>query len=64
MGIIKATAEAVKGTLSDSWLEVYEADNMDDQTLFTRGVPVRRGENKKRSRDPLDTVSQIGRAHV
>ena len=36
MGIIKATAEAVKGTLSDSWLEVYEADNMDDQTLFTR----------------------------
>lgn len=59
MGIIKATAEAVKGTLSDSWLEVYEADNMDDQTLFTRGVPVRRGENKKGSRDTVSNGSVI-----
>lgn len=32
-GIIKAAASAVKGALSDSWLKIYEADEMDDQTI-------------------------------
>ena len=43
MGIIKAAADLVKGNLSDQWLEVYEPENMGDQTVFTRGVQIRRG---------------------
>ena len=34
MGIIKAAADLVKGNLGDQWLEVYEAENMGDQTVF------------------------------
>ena len=44
MGIIKAAAQAVGGSLADQWLEVYEADDMGEQTVFTTGVPVRRGK--------------------
>ena len=31
MGIIKAAAQAVTGTLSDQWKEVVEPMSMDDQ---------------------------------
>lgn len=51
MGLIKATFDAMGGSLGDSWLEVLEADNMDDKTVFTSGVAVRknsrRNSNKK-----------------
>ena len=47
MGIIKAAAQAVGGTLADQWLEVVEADNMGDQTVFTEGVKIRRGSNTR-----------------
>ena len=52
MGIIKAFFDAVGGNLADQWLEVIEADNMSDTTVFTSGVAVRtgkRGSNKKGS---------------
>ena len=48
MGIIKAAADLVKGNLGDQWLEVYEAENMGDQTVFTRGVQIRRGHQGHR----------------
>ncbi len=38
MGIIRAAAQAVTGTLSDQWKEVVEPLNMDDQTVFVKGV--------------------------
>ncbi|MDD3931965.1 MAG: virion core protein, partial [Eubacteriales bacterium] len=41
MGIIKAIANAVGGSLADQWLEVLEPDNISDSTVFTRGVTVR-----------------------
>ena len=47
MGIIKAAAQAVGGTLADQWLEVVEADDMGDQTVFTEGVKIRRGSNTR-----------------
>ena len=47
MGIIKAVTQAVGGAFADQWLEVIEADNMGDQTVFTKGTLIRRGENKK-----------------
>ena len=47
MGIIKAVNQAIGGAFADQWLEVYEADNMGDQTVFSRGVKIRLGENRK-----------------
>lgn len=61
MGIIKATADLVKGNLGDQWLEVYEAENMGDQTVFTRGVQIRRGQNTKGTDN---TVSNGSVVHV
>ncbi len=61
MGIIKAAASAVKGALADSWLEVYEADDLGDQVVFTKGVCTRQGQNKKKS---TDTVSNGSVIHV
>ena len=45
MGLIKAVAQAVGGSFADQWLEVIEPDDMGDQTVFTRGVLIRRGQN-------------------
>lgn len=47
MGLIKAVAGAIGGSLADQWLEVYEPDDMGDNTVFTSGILTRRGENKK-----------------
>ena len=62
MGIIKAFFDAVGGNLADQWLEVIEADNMSDTTVFTTGVAVRtgkRGSNKKGSDDYISDGSII-----
>ena len=61
MGIIKAAADLVKGNLGDQWLEGYEAENMGDQTVFTRGVQIRRGQNTKGTDN---TVSNGSVVHV
>ena len=45
MGIIKAIGQAVTGTFADMYVEVIEPDNMGGQTVFTRGITVRRGDN-------------------
>ncbi len=47
MGIIKALGQAIGGGLADQWLEVIEPDNMGDQTVFTGGVRIRKGQNTK-----------------
>lgn len=51
MGLIKAFASAIGGSLADQWLEVIEPENMSDTTVMTKGVKVRkndrRGSNKK-----------------
>ena len=63
MGIIKATMSAIGGGLADQWLEVLEADNMGDNTLFTKGVKVRkndkRNSNKKGTEDYISNGSVI-----
>lgn len=63
MGIIKATMSAIGGGLADQWLEVLEADNMGDSTLFTKGVKVRRNDkrnsNKKGTEDYISNGSVI-----
>ena len=63
MGIIKAFFDATSGALSDQWLEVIEADDMSDTTVFTKGVKVRRNDkrnnNKKGTEDVISNGSVI-----
>lgn len=65
MGIIKATLSAIGGNLADSWLEVIEADNMSDTTLFTKGVKVRSGDKRNSNKKGTDdTISNGSVIHV
>ena len=63
MGIIKATMNAIGGGLADQGLEVLEADDMGGDTLFTKGVKVRkndkRNNNKKGTEDYVSNGSII-----
>lgn len=59
MGIIKAAAQAVGGALADQWLEVYEPDDMGDNTVFTSGVLTRQGQNKKGTDNTVSNGSII-----
>ena len=63
MGIIKATMSAIGGGLADQWLEVFEADNMGENTVFTSGVAVRKNDkrngNRKGSSDYISNGSVI-----
>ena len=59
MGIIRAVADAVGGGFADQWLEVIEADNMGDQTVYARGVKIRKGQNKKGTDDTVSNGSVI-----
>lgn len=61
MGIIKALTTAIGGSLADQWLEVIEAGNMGDQTVFTSGVKIRKGSN---TRGTDNTVSDGSVIHV
>jgi membrane protease subunit (stomatin/prohibitin family) len=65
MGIIKAIASAVGGSLADQWLEVLEPDEMSDTTVFTRGVKVRRDDKRNSNVKGTDnTVSNGSVIHV
>lgn len=61
MGIIKALGQAIGGGFADQWLEVYEANDMGERTVFTNGVLIRKGQNTKGS---SDTVSNGSIIHV
>lgn len=65
MGIIKAAVNAVTGALADQWMEVIEAGSMGDNTVFTRGVTVRRGDARNQNRKgTADVVSNGSIIHV
>ena len=59
MGIIKAVLGSVKGALADQWLEVIEAADMGDDTVFCEGSKVRKGENVKGSDGTVSNGSII-----
>ncbi len=59
MGIIKAGVSAVGGALADQWLEVIEPGNMGDQTVFARGVQIRKGSNTKGTDNTVSNGSVI-----
>ena len=59
MGIIRAVASAIGGGFADAWQEVIEPENMGDQTVYTRGVLVNRGENRKGSNNIISNGSIV-----
>lgn len=59
MGIIRAVAGAIGSTLADQWLEVIEPDDMGAQTVFTSGMKVRKGQNKRGSDNTVSNGSVI-----
>lgn len=60
MGLIKAVTTAAGRGLGEQWLEVFEAADMSDKTVFTKGVPVRSdGSNSKGSSDIITNGSTI-----
>lgn len=63
MGILKAAKTAISGALSDQWLEAIEPDDMGDNTVFSRGVQVRRGRGSNGSGSE-DMVSDGSIIHV
>ncbi len=65
MGIIKALTSAIGSSLADQWLEVIEADNMSDSTVFTCGVQVRKNDRRNQNeKGTMDTVSNGSVIHV
>lgn len=54
MGIIRAAVNAVHGSLADQWLETVEPYEMGEHTVFTEGILVRKGQNKKGSQTILN----------
>ena len=65
MGIIKAIASAVGGSLADQWLEVLEPDEMSGTTVYTRGVKVRKDDKRNGNVKGTDnTVSNGSVVHV
>lgn len=63
MGLIKAAAGAIGGSLADSWLEVIEPDAFTSTTVMTKGVLKsandRRSSNKKGTQDIISNGSKI-----
>ncbi len=59
MGIIKAVVNAVKGGFADQWLEVIEAADMGEDTVFCEGIKIRRGENVRGSDGTVTNGSVI-----
>lgn len=49
MGLVRAAIKTVKESLADQWLEVVEAEDMGDDTVFCEGVKIRKGENVRGS---------------
>lgn len=59
MGLIRATAKAVRGALAEQWLEVFEATELDSKTLFCAGTKTRNGSNVKGTDNVISNGSII-----
>ena len=62
MGIIKAAADSIRGSLADQWLEVIEPCEMSDTTVFTSGVTVR--PNDRRNGNSAGTAMTVSNGSV
>ena len=60
MGIIRAITGALGGTLADQWLETIEPFEMDDTTVMTCGVSVRRNDKRNNNRKGSSNIISDG----
>ena len=64
MGLIRAAAGAVGGTLADSWLEYITAGDMGANTVMTKGVQIKRGKHGSNTKGTPDIISNGSRVEV
>ena len=64
MGLTRAAAGAVSGTLADSWLEYITAGDMGANTVLTRGVQIKRGKHGSNTKGTPDIISNGSRIEV
>lgn len=65
MGIIKAAVGAIGGTLADQWLEVVEPSQINNSTLVTFGVRVRKNDSRNsNTKNTADLISNGAIIHV
>ena len=64
MGLIRAAAGAVSGTLADSWLEYITAGDMGANTVMTKGVQIKRGKHGSNTKGTPDIISNGSRIEV
>lgn len=57
MGLIKAVAGAIGGMFADQWLETIQPGEMDDKTIFVRGVKTRNDKRSSNTKATDQTVS-------
>ena len=65
MGLIKAFAGAVGGSLGDQWLEAIEPAEMGEGVVCCEGVRVRKGDRRdSNTRGTEDAISNGSLIHV
>jgi len=64
MGLIKAAIGAIGGALGDQWLDAFEAKDMGDTTVFTKGVMVRSDSRSSNTKGTDDVISDGSVIHV
>lgn len=57
MGLIKAAVGAISGALADQWLETFQPEEMDDKTVFARGIKTRNDKRSSNTKGSEDVVS-------
>ena len=64
MGLIKAALGSIGGALGDSWLDAFEAADMSDTTVFTKGVFVNNSDRSSNKKGTDNVVSNGSVIHV
>ena len=64
MGLIKAAIGAIGGALGDQWLDAFEAYNMSDTTVFTKGVMVNNSDRSSNKKGTDNVISNGSVIHV
>ncbi len=64
MGLIKAAVGAIGGALADQWLDAFEAYEMSDTTVFTKGVAVNTSDRSSNKKGTENVISNGSKIHV
>ena len=59
MGLISATAAAVKGVLADQWKEYFYCDALDSNTIVVRGKKKTSGRANRKGNDNVITDGSV-----